>query len=565
MALADDLLIQATYYGEKDPRRSGLGCGYLFPARHCANGQSAEAPEGRGALENEYRPMPAEESKEGGSPRAPALLGISGLVAGLFSGSAFWIFGSSFSNLVLGEELIFGGLIGLGFGLALGRAILTTGSGLMWGVAYGLLWWITRTLTLGPLLSGAGVDWTVDAVRQIFPHLVGYLVCYGAVLGLGTWFCSGLLAGGWQLMRVRALISEFLSALIIGGMAGFVGGLAFGAWMERVGVYPLVAGLVKSDSHEVGQMVHFVISVIIGASYGALFRRDIRGTGSGIAWGLSYGMIWWVLGPLTIMPWWLGQGIQWSLASGQSAFPSLVGHVIYGILLGVVYSLVDRLWRLLFTESDPLKRELEGPGTRSLRAMGMGILASVAGGLAFTFVMVKTNALPAVASLVGMTSPAAGFVVHMVISAIIGATYGLLFRREAYTCGAGLAWGLVYGLAWWFLGPLTLMPILLGAEVQWSLAAATGAYPSLIGHLAYGGITALTYWLLVIRYDPSVRSQVQRARTRRGRTPGTPAPALWAVVLILGVMLPLVFSGSGLQALPQATTDPYNTPSRPNP
>jgi uncharacterized membrane protein YagU involved in acid resistance len=290
-------------------------------------------------------------------------------------------------------------------------------------------------------------------------------------------------------------------------------------------------------------MLHFIISVVIGATYGVLFRQEVRGLGSSIAWGVAYGLIWWILGPLTIMPWWLGYALQWSLEASQEAFPSLIGHLIYGILLGVVYSMVDRLWRILFIESDPLNREPEGPGTRSLRAIAMGILASLAGGLAFTVVMVRTDALPVVASLIGRSSPTTGFVVHMVISAIIGATYGLLFRREAYTYGAGLAWGLVYGLVWWFLGPLTLMPILLGAEVQWSLTSALGAYPSLIGHLAYGSATALAYQLLVMRYDSNLRKGSRSTRTHLPRTSGTPAPALWVAVLMLGLMLPLLFSG----------------------
>lgn len=172
----------------------------------------------------------------------------------------------------------------------------------------------------------------------------------------------------------------------------------------------------------------------------------------------------------------------------------------------------------------------------------MGVLGSVAGGLAFTVVMVQTDALPVVASLIGRSSPTAGFLLHMVISAIIGATYGILFRREAYTYGAGMAWGLVYGLVWWFLGPLTLMPILLGAEVQWSLASAIGNYPSLIGHLAYGGTTALAYQLLVRRYDPTLRGSVRRVHADLQRSPGTPAPALWVVALTLGIVLPLLFA-----------------------
>lgn len=481
---------------------------------------------------------------------------LSGILAGLLGGLVYWLaiggrdnvplisglLGPSYTWVGLADHLFLGAAIGLGFGVFFGGLVLTAGSGLMWGVSHGLLWWIAGPLTFFSLLVDGHPYWTVEAARFAFPLLLGYLVCYGALIGLAYRFLFATLAGGPQPGQAGRLTLGLMRTIFIGGLAGLVGGLAFGAWMERVGFFPLVAGLVRSDSPGVGRMLHFIISVVIGATYGVLFRQDIRGPGSSIAWGVAYGLIWWILGPLTIMPWWLGYGLQWSLEAGQGAFPSLVGHLIYGILLGVVYSVVDRFWRVLFIESDPLNREPEGPGTRSLRALGMGILASLAGGLAFTVVMVKTDALPVVASLIGRSSPMAGFVVHMVISAIIGATYGLLFRREAYTYGAGLVWGLTYGLVWWFLGPLTLMPILLGAEVQWSLAAALGAYPSLIGHLAYGATTALAYQLLVMRYDPSLRASAHRVRTHLQRTPGTAAPALWVMVLILGIMLPLIFS-----------------------
>lgn len=494
---------------------------------------------------------------------------VGGLSAGLLSGffydmtigkqDDFLLFGrlatSAFAETRLMDHLLLGAVIGIGFAVLLGRWVASAGSGLMWGVTCGILWWISGPLTLYALLRGQQPDWSLEAARSAFPLLLGYLVAYGAFLGVAYRFLTAAMRASWRLKRVRDLAADLLSSIIVGGMAGLVGGLAFGAWMERVGMYPLVAGLVRSDSPDVGKALHFAISVIIGASYGALFRRDIRGAGSSVAWGVGYGFIWWILGPLTIMPWWLGQGIQWSVAAGQKAFPSLIGHLIYGILLGLVYSVVDRFWRLLFTESDPLRREPEGPGTRSLRAVGSGALASVAGGLAFTIVMVRTGALPVVASLMGRSSPMEGFWVHMVISTIIGATYGLLFQREAYTYGAGLLWGLIYGMIWWFLGRLTLMPILLGGEVQWSSAAAIAAYPSLIGHLAYGGTTALVYQLLAGRYDPVLRRSRGAQRTRLRRTPGTPAPALWVAMLMLGIVLPLIFA-----AQETVTGEAYTSP-----
>jgi hypothetical protein len=117
-------------------------------------------------------------------------------------------------------------------------------------------------------------------------------------------------------------------------------------------------------------------------------------------------------------------------------------------------------------------------------------------------------------------------------------SYGLLFRREVYNYGSGLAWGLVYGLIWWFLGPLTIMPLLLGSSLQWELPQIVGSYPSLIGHLVYGAALALVYHLLTQRFDPAFRT------TEKGRylvrSAGTPVAALWVLTLVLSVLLPLL-------------------------
>lgn len=483
---------------------------------------------------------------------SPWQLVIRGMLAGLIGGIVFGFAMSvpevsavvgkfvrlSSLDLTLALSLTLGAAIGGVFGLVFGRLISSPGSGLMWGVTYGLLLWLIGPLTLLPLISGEGSIWSVAVARQWFPLLFPHVIAFGAVPGLAYPLVSAVLTGKWRWDRVRVLSLSLVRAVVIGGIAGLVGGLAFGRWMAHVGFYPLVAGLVGSDNQDVGRLLHLLISIIIGGTFGALFRGEIRSAGSGVAWGFAYAFIWWMLGPLTIMPLRLGQGVQWSLDASKSAFPSLVGHLIYGILLGAAFSIIDRLWRLFFTESDPLHREVEGPGVRNLRALGMGLLGSIAGGLAFTVVMIKTGALTRVAGLIGMSSTSGGFIVHMLISAVIGGTYGLLYRRDAYTYGAGVSWGLLYGLMWWFLGRLTLMPILLGADVQWSLEAALSAYPSLVGHLAYGTATALAYQLLARRYDPGMQDSERRRWTRPRRTAGSPAPALW--VFVLGIVLILL-------------------------
>jgi uncharacterized membrane protein YagU involved in acid resistance len=457
---------------------------------------------------------------------------IVGLAIGCLGGAVIWAIG--LASPVTGVAL--GGLYGLLFALLAARRTVSPGAGLLWGLGYALLLWLAGPAGLFPLLGGRQAMGMLDVARAHFPELVAYLLCFGLPLGLTL----GILGGLRPLPGQRRF--SLPRALVVGGAAGVVGGWAFGKWMAQVNFFPLIAGLINSNSVMVGMTLHFVIAVVIGASFGVLFQRDVRGFGSCLGWGLAYGIFWWFLGPLTLLPLLQGDSPDWSYEHGSNVFGSLVGHVIYGLLVGLIYAALDRLWVGFFHGSDPINREVEGPGTRTLRSLGWGAAASLAGGLLFSLVMVATGFLPQVASLVGGSSPALGFVVHMGISALVGMSYGVLFGYEASDFGSGIAWGLVYGLVWWFIGPLTLMPILLGGQFTWTTEAAAVALPSLIGHLIYGAATACAFLLLErrhagwLRLDPRIAAR----EARRQRPVGTPAPALWLFVLGLGVMLPIM-------------------------
>ena len=81
-----------------------------------------------------------------------------------------------------------------------------------------------------------------------------------------------------------------------------------------------------------------MISVTIGGIFAVLL--DASGHRGDVASGLAYGFAWWILGPLTLMPFFIGMalGVNWNVAAMGQAIPSLVGHLIFGAVLGVTYS-----------------------------------------------------------------------------------------------------------------------------------------------------------------------------------------------------------------------------------
>ncbi len=434
--------------------------------------------------------------------------------------------------------ILLGGLYGVVFALLAASQPLSPGAGLLWALAYAFLLWLAGPAGLFPLLHNAPAMGMLDTARSHFPELLGYVLCFGLPLGLGLGLYSAIRFGSSSGQHPFSLPR----ALIVGGLAGIVGGWAFGKWMEQINFFLIIAGLVGSTSRTVGVTIHYAIAIVIGISFGVLFQRDLRGYGSSLVWGMAYGLFWWFLGPLTLLPLLQGRPLDWSYGRGGALFGSLVGHIIYGLIVGLIYAAFDRLWIGFFVESDPINREVEGPGTTTVRALGWGAAASVGGSLLFSLVMVATGALPRIAHVMGGTSAAAGFLVHLIIGTLIGMSYGVLFRHEAPNASSGIAWGLVYGLIWWFLGPLTLLPILLGGTFTWTTAAAGTALPSLIGHLIYGAATASAFLLLERRHaawldlDPRIAAR----EARRRRPVGTPAPAVWLFTLGLGVLLPIM-------------------------
>jgi uncharacterized membrane protein YagU involved in acid resistance len=140
------------------------------------------------------------------------------------------------------------------------------------------------------------------------------------------------------------------SEITAGIGAGLVAGIVFGMMMQMMsaptpngGAMPMmamVAMVVRSDSVLVGWIYHLFNSAVIGAIFGWITGCWLHNVTAGLAGGAAYGFVWWILGALILMPVFLGMPPlaplmmepMWPVAMG-----SLMGHMIYGVILGGVF------------------------------------------------------------------------------------------------------------------------------------------------------------------------------------------------------------------------------------
>lgn len=130
-----------------------------------------------------------------------------------------------------------------------------------------------------------------------------------------------------------------LRTVPVGIAGGLVGGVVFGLMMQLMGMLGMIGMLVGSESLVVAWLVHLAVSAVIGAGFGLLLAPRVHGVGTGAALGAAYGLLWWVLGPLLLMPAAMGMPL---VAVDAVALQSLVGHLVFGVVLGVVVAVAQR-------------------------------------------------------------------------------------------------------------------------------------------------------------------------------------------------------------------------------
>ena len=96
-----------------------------------------------------------------------------------------------------------------------------------------------------------------------------------------------------------------------------------------------------------------------------------------------------------------------------------------------------------------------------------------------------------IAGMIDSTDAIVGFIIHLIISGVLGAAYTGFYTQVIPSGGLvqTMALGLVWGLIWWVLGANLIMPIISGGETF--TLDFRGA--SLYGHVIFGMMLA---WLV---------------------------------------------------------------------
>jgi uncharacterized membrane protein YagU involved in acid resistance len=125
-------------------------------------------------------------------------------------------------------------------------------------------------------------------------------------------------------------------------------------------------------------------------------------------------------------------------------------------------------------------------------SLKIAIVGGILGGVIFGIMMQLMGMIPMIAMMVGSKSLVVGWVIHMIISIIFGLGFVILTKFVSNLIAATI----LYGVLIWILGPLLIMPMMLGMGPMISQAFAAEQLMSLMTHIFFTVILAIVYKLM---------------------------------------------------------------------
>ncbi|KTC76036.1 hypothetical protein Lbir_0105 [Legionella birminghamensis] len=131
-----------------------------------------------------------------------------------------------------------------------------------------------------------------------------------------------------------------MKTVLHGIIAGIIAGIVFSFFLLMGGMTETLGAIIGMPTITGGLIVHTIVSIISGIVFAIVFGYFIHSWGTAIILGLLFGFGMWIAGPMTLLPY-MAAGAplfsKWNLVDLKANIPPLVGHLVYGLLLGIVF------------------------------------------------------------------------------------------------------------------------------------------------------------------------------------------------------------------------------------
>jgi hypothetical protein len=136
-----------------------------------------------------------------------------------------------------------------------------------------------------------------------------------------------------------------------GGAGGLAGGLVFGALMRIMpdtahgSMIAFAARAAHVANPVAGWVVYALYGLVIGALLGWLLRNARLDEKTALVAGAIYGVGWWIIAVVVLVPALFGFRPLSTPALAQArlvGLPLLIGHIVAGAVMGVVWSQITR-------------------------------------------------------------------------------------------------------------------------------------------------------------------------------------------------------------------------------
>lgn len=165
--------------------------------------------------------------------------------------------------------------------------------------------------------------------------------------------------GGWASPGPRLRSAPVMEAAT-GAAAGLIAGVLVAAAMLARGVE--APGLLPSTATALWVPIHLLVTTALGCAFGFVYRYRAGAYAATISSGIVGGLVWWIVGPLTVVPLVAGDSPTWSIADATTLFPSLIGSLFFGALAGILFyglsSLRTRIGPVTATAPEPRTRSI---------------------------------------------------------------------------------------------------------------------------------------------------------------------------------------------------------------